>query len=140
MKILLAVDGSVYTQRMLDYIAAHAELLGPEHDYLLCTVVTAIPPHAARHLDHAMVESYYQDQAQAVLRPLEEFAGKQGWRVRTCHGVGHAAEVIAATAQEQDAELIVMGTHGHSALSNVILGSVATGVLAHSRVPVLLVR
>ncbi|MES2952464.1 MAG: universal stress protein [Pseudomonadota bacterium] len=140
MKILLAVDGSVYTKRMLDYIATHAELLGPEHEYLLCTVVMAIPPHAARNLDHAMVDSYYHDQAQEVLRPLEEFAVKQGWRTRTCHAVGHAAEMIAATAQAQAAELIVMGTHGHSALSNVVLGSVTTGVLAHSKLPVLLVR
>jgi nucleotide-binding universal stress UspA family protein len=33
-----------------------------------------------------------------------------------------------------------MGTHGHSALTNVVLGSVATRVLAQCRIPVLLVR
>jgi nucleotide-binding universal stress UspA family protein len=34
----------------------------------------------------------------------------------------------------------VMGTHGHTALGNVVLGSVASGVLARSKVPVLLIR
>jgi len=33
-----------------------------------------------------------------------------------------------------------MGTHGHSSLGNVILGSVASGVLARCKVPVLLIR
>ena len=40
MKILLPVDGSDFTQRMLRYIAEHDELLGPGHDY---TAFTAVP-------------------------------------------------------------------------------------------------
>ena len=51
MKVLLAVDGSDYTKRMLAYLAAHRELLGPGHEYTAVTVVTRIPPHAARHID-----------------------------------------------------------------------------------------
>jgi nucleotide-binding universal stress UspA family protein len=37
-------------------------------------------------------------------------------------------------------DLIVMGTHGHSALGNVVMGSVATGVLARCKAPVLLIH
>lgn len=62
------------------------------------------------------------------------------WTIRALHGHGRAAEVIAAIAAKEHAELIVMGAHGHSSLGNVVLGSVATGVLARSRVPVLLIR
>jgi hypothetical protein len=39
MKILLPVDGSDHTKRMLAYIAAHDELLGAAHEYTLVTVV-----------------------------------------------------------------------------------------------------
>ena len=46
MKIRLPVDGSAYTKRMLGYIAAHDELLGPGHEYTLFTVVMRVPPHA----------------------------------------------------------------------------------------------
>ncbi|HWS05017.1 MAG TPA: universal stress protein, partial [Burkholderiaceae bacterium] len=37
-------------------------------------------------------------------------------------------------------DLVIMGSHGHSALANLVMGSVATQVLAHCHVPVLLVR
>jgi len=54
--------------------------------------------------------------------------------------VGHAAEAIAVFARAEQQDLIVMGSHGHSWIANVLLGSVATGVLARCNVPVLLVR
>ena len=140
MKILLAVDGSAYTRRMLDYVAAHPELLGPAHDYLLCTVAAPIPPHASRFLDRATLDGYYREQCEDVLRPLEKFVGQTGWRVQTRSLVGHAAEMIASLAAEEKVDLIVMGTRGHSALGNMILGSVTRGVIARSSCPVLLIR
>ena len=53
---------------------------------------------------------------------------------------GPAAEEIAAIGEAEKVDLIVMGTHGHSSLGNVILGSVASGVLARCKLPVLLIR
>ncbi|MES8964715.1 hypothetical protein U6V33_12375 [Cutibacterium acnes] len=47
MKILIAVDGSPFTKRMLGYVAAHDELFGPAHEYTLLTAVPAVPPRAA---------------------------------------------------------------------------------------------
>ena len=140
MKILLPVDGSPYTKRMLSYIAAHDELLGPGHSYIVFTAVVPIPAYARRFLDRATVDGYYNEQAEAVLAPVRAFAEQQHWTVRIAHTHGHAADAIAAIAETEKADLIVMGTHGHSALGNMVLGSVASGVLARSKVPVLLVR
>ena len=140
MKILLAVDGSVYTKQMLAYVAAHDELLGPEHEYTLFTVVAPVPPHAARYLDRQTLDEYYREQAEEVFKPLRTFAGQQGWKVRLLHTAGHAADDIAEVAEKEKCDLIVMGTRGHSSLGNLVLGSVATGVLARSKKPVLLVR
>ena len=140
MKILLAVDGSAYTKRMLSYVAAHDELLGPRHEYTLFTVVVPIPPHAARFLDRTTLDDYYREHAEQVLKPLRSFADQQGWKVRAEQTIGHAAEAIAALADRDRHDLIVMGTHGHTSLGNVILGSVATGVLARCKTPVLLIR
>ena len=53
---------------------------------------------------------------------------------------GKKAEAIAAFAGSEKLDLIVMGTHGHSAIGNVVLGSVANGVLARCKAPVLLIR
>ena len=53
---------------------------------------------------------------------------------------GPAGEVIAWTAQEKQCDLIVMGTHGRTGLSHLVLGSVAEHVVRHARCPVLTVR
>lgn len=47
---------------------------------------------------------------------------------------------IVAVADEQDASLIVLGSHGRSGLADVLIGSVAQDVAAHSRRPVLIVH
>ena len=140
MKILLPVDGSEHTKRMLSYIAAHDELLGPGHEYTILTVVAPIPAYATRFLERGTVDGYCDEQAEQVLKPVRAFAGQKGWTIRVAHTQGHAAESIAARAAADKTDLIVMGTHGHTALGNVVLGSVASGVLARSKVPVLLIR
>ena len=140
MKILLPVDGSPHTKRMLSYIAAHDELLGRAHEYTIFTAVVPIPAYATRFLERSTVEGYYNEQAEAVLKPVRAFAEQQHWTTRFTHTHGHAADAIAAIAAAEKSDLIVMGTHGHSALGNVVLGSVASGVLARCKVPVLLIR
>ncbi len=140
MKILLPVDGSDYTKRMLGYVAAHDELFGTAHEYTVFTAVAPIPAHATRFLDSQMLATYCNEQAESVLRPVRKFADQQHWKVSVVHVQGHAAEAIAALAQELQPDMIIMGTHGHSALGNVVLGSVANGVLARCKVPVLLIR
>jgi nucleotide-binding universal stress UspA family protein len=140
MKVLLAVDGSAVTKRMLSYIAAHDELLGPGHEYVVVNVIVPVPGYAASFLERKTLESYYLEQSEQVFHPIRSFAEQQNWQVRWLHASGHAAEVIAAMAESEHAGLVVMGTHGHSSLGNVVLGSVATGVLARCKTPVLLIR
>ncbi|MBX3643898.1 MAG: universal stress protein [Rubrivivax sp.] len=140
MKILLPVDGSKYTRRMLSYIAAHDELLGSGHDYLLFTAVPALSGRAAAFVDRKTLLGYYQEEAQGVLRAPLAFAQKQGWSVRSAYAPGHAAEQIARVAARERPALIVMGSHGHSALGSAVLGSVAQGVLARCKTPLLFIR
>lgn len=52
---------------------------------------------------------------------------------------GHAAEIVLAEAARLGAGLIVLGSHGHTALGKMLLGSVAHQVIVQSRVPVMLV-
>ncbi len=140
MKILMPVDGSAVAKRMLAYVAVHEELFGREHDYLAFTAVLPVPTYAARFLDRAALEAYHREQAEEVLATVRAYAAQQGWKLRTSWAVGSPAEAIVGCAQAENPDLIVMGTHGHSALGNVVLGSVAAGVLARCKVPVLFVR
>jgi nucleotide-binding universal stress UspA family protein len=140
MKILLPVDGSSYTKRMLGYVAAHEELFGPQHEYIFATVVAPVPPRVTHFIDRATLSSHYNEEADKVLAPVLKFAAQHGWNARPLHAEGSPSEVLAELAKSESVGLVVMGSHGHSALGNVILGSVATGVLARCDAPVLLIR
>ena len=140
MKILVAVDGSEFTRRMVAYWAAHEEWLGPQHTYTVLTVVPPIPPRAAAVLDRELLHSYYADEGEKVFHPLRIFLDKQGLKATFLSKTGHIADTISKTATEGDFDLLMMGSHGHSELGNLVLGSVATRVMAHCKTPVLLVR
>jgi nucleotide-binding universal stress UspA family protein len=62
-----------------------------------------------------------------------------GVKVTLHEPTGAVAEEILSQANTLNADLIVMGTHGHSAMYNLLVGSVTKGVLKHSARPVLLV-
>ena len=140
MKILLPVDGSLYTKHMLSYIASHDTLLGLDNEYTALTVVTPIPALATRYLDRDSVQAYVKDEAEKTLEPVRAFGALHSWNLHTTHVVGHAAEAIVRYAETQKPDLIVMGSHGHMSLANVVLGSVVSGVLAGCKIPVLLIR
>lgn len=140
MNILVAVDGSEFTKRMMAYWAAHDEWLGASHQYTVLTVVPVVPPRAAAVLDHEVLSSYYTDEGEKVFKPLRAFLDQQHIQASFACKTGHVADVIARTAQEGGFDLLMMGSHGHSELGNLVMGSVATRVLASCKTPVLLVR
>jgi len=140
MKILVAVDGSPYTKRMLAYLAAHDEWLGSHHEYTVVHAVPAVPPRAAAVLAKETLKSYYDDSADKVFKPIRTFFSKQGLGAQFVSKVGPPAEVITDAAKKARYDLLVMGSHGHGTLTNLVMGSVATKVLAHCDTPVLLVR
>ncbi len=140
MKILVAADGSAYTKRMLGYLTAHDELLGSHHDYTIITAVMAVPPHAASALDRDLLKSYYADEADKVFKPIRSFLAKQGIAANYVSKVGPAADLICKQASAGRFDMIIMGSHGYGTLTNLVLGSVASKVLAGCKTPVLIVR
>ena len=139
MKILLAVDGSPYTKKMLAYLATH-ELLGVNNEFTVLTVQPVLPPRARAAVGKQIVDKYYLDEAEKVLGPVAKFLLRHGIDAKTVWKVGHAGETIAKFADSGKFDLLVMGSHGHGTLVNLVMGSVATAVLSHCKVPVLLVR
>lgn len=140
MKILIAADGSSYTRRMLAYLAAHDEWLGSRHEYTVVHAALAVPHRAAAFVGADVVRNFYEEDAELVFRPIRAFFEQQGIKSQFVHAIGHAAESIAKLAVEGRFDLIVMGSRGHGDLANLVLGSVATQVLARATIPVLLVR
>ena len=140
MKILVAADGSEFTKRMLAYLAAHDEWMGSHHQYTVLTVVPPVPARAASVLSKDVLQSYYEDEADKVFKPIRAFFTQQGLNAEYVSKHGYAADTIAAAADAGKFDLLVLGSHGHGALGNLVMGSVATRVVAQCAVPVLLVR
>jgi nucleotide-binding universal stress UspA family protein len=140
MKILLAVDGSSYTKHMLAYLAAHPEILGAAPQITALTVISGVPPQVTHYVDKSSLGQYYQDQADAVLKPVTAFAAETGWNITARHVVGHAPKEIAAAAKEGQFDLLVMGSHGNGTVSSLLLGSVVSGTIALCKTPLLLIR
>ena len=140
MKILVPVDGSPFTKRMLAYLAAHDEWLGGAHSYTVLTVTPAVPARAASVLDKSVLKAHYADEAERVFKPIRTFFDKQKIAAEFVAKVGPAADVIGEVATKGRYDLLMMGSHGHGLLGNLVLGSVTTKVMAHCETPVLIVR
>lgn len=140
MKILLAADGSPFTKKALEFLAANKLWLGDVDELLVVNVQAPVPGRVTTLLGSAEVAAYHADEANKVLEPIRVFLEKQGVRYR-CHAViGIAVEEIIFAAKKDAVQLIVMGTHGHGWIGRALMGSVAQRVVADSDVPVLLVK
>ena len=73
MKILLAVDGSAYSKKMLSYLATHNGMFSAANDYTVFTAQAALPSRARAALGKEVVESYYADVAEKVIAPVSKF-------------------------------------------------------------------
>ena len=140
MKILVPVDGSSFTKRMLAYLAAHDEWLGGAHAYTLLHVAPAVPPRAASVLDKAVLAAHYSEESEKVFKPLRTFFAKQKIAAEFVAKVGPAADAIAALAGKGKFDLVMMGSHGHGALGSLVMGSVTAKVMARCETPLLIVR
>jgi nucleotide-binding universal stress UspA family protein len=92
-------------------------------------------------IDKATLKAYYEDEGEKVIKPIRTFfSRKRELKVDFLVKAGPAADNIVAAATKGDYDMVIMGSHGHSTLGNLVMGSVATKVLAHCKTPVLLVR
>lgn len=139
-RILVATDGSPSSAEAIDF---GVELAG-EHGAELIFVhvvprLDVVPvmgfgvlggayPHEPDAHDHELLE-----EAAAV-------AARHGLVSTTALLRGDTVDEIVASADSHDVDLIVVGSRGHGALANVLLGSVSRGVLGESKRPVLIVR
>lgn len=146
MRILIPVDGSKHAMLAVQFAASRAALIGKEPEIELLNVQPPIPVRAARAVGKDLCASFYEDEADKALRPALRALDKAGFSVSARHAVGHAAERIAQATEKPRArksapvDLLIMGSHGHGALMNLVVGSVTSGVLARTRTPILLLR
>ena len=140
MKTLLAADGSVYTEKMVAYLVDHPELLAHTASIMVLTVVPELSPRVRALLDQDELQRLYSRDADEVLAKVTQGLNEAYPNVESVWKVGQEAQVIAEFAERNGYDLIVLGSHGRSAVGKLVMGSVATKVLARCEIPILIVR
>lgn len=103
--------------------------------YVLDLYIPALDPGAAEQITRSLEES-----GQETLRKLEKRGEKEGITVNTIMKEEYdPSGTIIKVAEEQNADVIVIGTHGRSGLERMFLGSTTERVLRQSEIPVLAV-
>jgi nucleotide-binding universal stress UspA family protein len=139
-KILVPTDFSEYSEKSWTWALAMAEQWRSRLFLLHVVPTPSYPPLVmGTYFNVAEFEASLRADAEARVR---EFAGKTQGRtiqVDTQVIVGEPFSDICRVAEREGADLIIMGSHGRTGLSHVLLGSVAERVVRHAPCPVLVV-
>jgi nucleotide-binding universal stress UspA family protein len=130
-RIVVGVDGTEGGRRALKWAVREAQARGGTVQAVLAWTWDGIdlPPHAATHPD--------EERARAELILAAEIGALpslHGVSVATEAVEGRAADVLCAASRE--AELLVLGSHGHSRVRHTVLGSVAEECVRKATCPV----
>jgi nucleotide-binding universal stress UspA family protein len=146
LKILIPTDGSKVAQKAAQYAVDLARQLKASL-LILCVVdkslmmLQTVPARkTARHVIEP-IEAYLRESAEGYTRAIKELCDKNRVRSKTVISEGHPVEEIVKEAEKAKVNLIIIGSHGKSALRAAILGSVTYGVIhKDTKIPILIVR
>ena len=138
-RILVATDGSSSAAEAV----AFACELAAEHEAELIFVhviprVDVVPSGMVWMCGAVLHEATAAERS--VLEDAAAVAAEHGVMATTVLLQGDVVDEIVAFADSRDVDLIAVGSHGHGAIANALLGSVSRGVLGESKRPVLIVR
>ena len=145
-KILVPTDGSKTAQKAIRYAVDLAKQLNASVIVLSVIdnrslIAQTIPAFDTPVNVTESVDDYLREAAKEYASEIEKLCDKSGVHSETVISTGHPVDEIAKEAKKSKADLIVMGSHGRSALAAAVLGSVAYGVVHNeTKVPVLIVR
>jgi len=143
MKILLAIDGSEYSQaavqsvvarggstntevRVLHVLESPSALLGPE--------MTGYDP------EFEAVWKAIQEQGKSLVMKAGDALRTAGFHVSTEVEEGNPKSQIIDVAKRWQADLIVLGSHGRKGMSRFLMGSVSEAIVRHAHCSVEIVR
>ncbi len=142
-RIVVGVDGSEHAAFALDWAIRMAKGMGSE----VTAVFAIVPPlyfDAAFGYSPAIVPPQFDQEWRSAMqkefenewcKPLRE----SGVKYRTVMDDGRPASVIAQTADQVDADVVVVGRRGRGGAAEVLLGSVSHELVLHCKRPVLVI-
>ena len=140
MHIVVAVDGSPSCASAIKFLNHRKALQKPGSNLDLLNVQYLIPEGIRKQFEIESVDAFYESQGRLVFEEIEDTIKSITIPHKTVIKSGELAPTIVDYANTTEADLIAMGSRGHSALFNLLLGSVSNAVLARTKKPVLLVH
>jgi nucleotide-binding universal stress UspA family protein len=141
--ILIPTDGSELARSAVRHGLALAKAVGAKVTALTVEGsfdVYAVPASRVYEMSDAFAKHVEQAKAHAgkILNGVAEEARAAGLACETVQiEQDHPYEAIIETAEKRGCDLIVMASHGRSGIAAIVLGSVTTKVLTHTKIPVL---
>ena len=143
--ILLPTDGSECSQKAMTYAFSFAKQYGARVVALHVIDQRWEDQTRAAFVEMGLdltqrIRDGHAQEAQRIVREVAEEGAKIGVSVETRVLMGIPYEDILRAGQELGADLIIMGTHGRTGVSHLLMGSVAERVVRKAPCPVLTVR
>ncbi|WP_027185957.1 universal stress protein [Desulfovibrio inopinatus] len=139
-KILCAVDFSDHSPHVAEYAKTLAKCDDAE---ILCLYVApSLSEYLGFHVPPSSIEDFVGEIVSGADKTMNEFLEEHfaGNNVKGKVITGYAAEEILNAAEEENCDMIVMGTHGRKGIDLILFGSVAEKVVKGASCPVLTVH
>ena len=140
-KVLVPIDFSDYSKSSLRYAVNFAKRFNAEI-YLIYVVEPVIypPDFSMGQIAIPSVNAEWDERAREELNKLAKTEIPEGVNVKTILKNGKPFLEIIDTATEEDIDLIIIATHGHSGVEHILFGSTAEKVVRKAPCPVLTLR
>ena len=139
-KALIPVDGSQHAERAVSSLIRQYQAAAQLDIHLLNVQIPIESGHARMFVSKNDLDADYREEGRQALDGAAKLLKQAGIPFTEHLAIGHVAETIINFAQQHQFDQIVMGTHGRTGVTNLLLGSVASDVLRSSKVPVTLVK
>ena len=137
-QILLPFDNSVHSVNAAKYALNLAKLMGARVTIINCYEWDASVLEVPSPLIHDL-EEVSKARSEEILKTADEIFADRGIDYQIKSIVGSPGRVLTALAKQKEYDLIIMGSHGHSDIAGIFLGSVTHKVLNTIYCPVLVV-
>ncbi len=138
--LLIPIDGSEHALRAVDWVIKQLPEWKVAPTIHLLNVQPSLHGDIGRFVSAAQLESYHRDEGNKALGPALEKMQAAGVSAQPHVRIGESATLIQEFATEKSCAQIIIGTRGHSGLTGMLLGSVATKLAHLATIPVILVR
>lgn len=139
-KIVCAVDLTESTPDVAEYAVMVAKAMNAE--LVVVHVAPSLTQYSAFEVQPKALESFIGEISEEASESMQKIMGEyfDGVPAESKVLIGYPAKEILKVAEQENADLIVMGTHGRRGVDLIVFGSVADKVVKSANIPVLTIR